>query len=84
MTTFILLGDVCLSYSPASDTWTSLAKPQNTYYNSSAVGWQGKILLVDSKNAEEYDPDTDSWTAKDELLPSDAAVESVYVNTFFM
>ena len=70
----------CMSYAPATDSWTILARPRERHCNAPAVVWRGRILLAGGDvegNAtttivEEYNHERDLWsywklTLKEEL-----------------
>ena len=65
----------CLKYDPASDSWTTLSRPQLAHGNAPAVVWRGSILVagghdpeLSSSVIEAYDPPTDTWTFCDTAL----------------
>ncbi|ELT98592.1 hypothetical protein CAPTEDRAFT_146989 [Capitella teleta] len=59
------------SYEPAKDTWTVLSSTQHAYEYCSATAWKGKILVMGTEHAEEYDIEGDTWIPMDKLVPSD-------------
>ena len=59
----------CLKYSPASDVWTMLNRPQQKHRYAPAVVWRGSILLAACDHAEQepsaveqFDPVTNTWS----------------------
>ena len=59
----------CLKYSPASDVWTRLNRPQQDHSHAPAVVWRGSILLAAGKHAEQnpsaieqFNPLTNTWS----------------------
>jgi len=59
----------CLKYSPASDVWTMLNRPQQKHAYAPAVVWRGSILLAAGDHAEQkpsaieqFDPVTNTWS----------------------
>ena len=59
----------CLKYSPASDVWTKLNRPQQKHGHAPAVVWRGSILLAAGVGAdqnpsavEQFDPVTNTWS----------------------
>ena len=68
----------CLKYSPASDTWTRLSRPQQAHGHAPAVVWRRKIILAggnganqDSIGSEQYDPLTNTWSECNIALPNE-------------
>ncbi|ELT89222.1 hypothetical protein CAPTEDRAFT_192349 [Capitella teleta] len=55
------------SYEPAKDTWTVLSPTQHAYRYCSATAWKGKILVMGTEHAEEYDVEGDTWIPMDDL-----------------
>jgi hypothetical protein len=60
----------CMSYHPATDTWSILSRPRGKHGNAPAVIWGGKILVGGGdvvlsetvSTIEQYDTNEDSWS----------------------
>ncbi|ELU07279.1 hypothetical protein CAPTEDRAFT_191107 [Capitella teleta] len=75
------------SYEPAKDTWTVLSSTQHAYEYCSATAWKGKILVMGTEHAEEYDVEGDTWIPMDKLVPDDIYcynVDNFILRTFLI
>ncbi|ELU18016.1 hypothetical protein CAPTEDRAFT_111094 [Capitella teleta] len=62
---------VCFAYTPSTDTWATLSRPNHVHNTlTTAATWKGKILLL-SDQGERYNPETDTWSPRQALVPTD-------------
>ncbi|MDQ0046040.1 kelch repeat-containing protein [Paenibacillus polymyxa] len=95
MTTNTLSVATVQVYDPASDSWSTKKPMPNTIHGSSAVLHKDKIYLVAGRHIDnssnvslntflEYDPDSDNWSTKPNLLTARGGAQAViYSNKIF-
>ncbi|SEK04749.1 Kelch repeat-containing protein [Paenibacillus polymyxa] len=95
MTTNTLSVATVQVYDPASDSWSTKKPLPNTIHGSSAVLHTDKIYLVAGRHIDnssnvslntflEYDPDSDNWSTKPNLLTARGGAQAViYSNKIF-
>jgi N-acetylneuraminic acid mutarotase len=61
--------DICepskfFRYNPATDRWTTLPRPKNSYSRGAGGVLYDNLYVTDGRNVEVYDPLTNQWTFK--------------------